>query len=192
MTDSGGMTRFGPPNRDRVPIPESDRVPSATRRWRITLTVGAWILIIQSGSGALFGLLSMAVATNFQFDTVLGQLGPLMSGASIAAVGDLTKQILVVNKVQVVANAVLVAGAIGLLKRQKWGWLTVVIVHVAEIVASFIWAMPMMQTVVTLLDPLNAGRLAWLMTGLIAMIPASIVAFLMARPIVSQFERRLT
>jgi len=158
------------------------------RRWRITLTVGAWLLVIQSGSGAVFGLLSIMVAANFQWDTVLGQLGPLFSGANIAAVGQLTRQILVVNKIQIAANAVLVAGALGLLRRRKWGWFTVVVVHVAEVFASFVWAMPMMRTVVTILDPANAARTSLVMTALIAMIPASVVAFLMLKPVVSQFE----
>ena len=30
VPDSGDMTRFGPPNRDRVPLPESARVPDQT------------------------------------------------------------------------------------------------------------------------------------------------------------------
>jgi hypothetical protein len=99
------------------------------------------------------------------------------------------RQAALLNRVQTVGSLVLLAGSIGLLLRKKWGWYMVVVVHVAAAAAVFIWVMPMFKNLYSALDPRNAGAMALAMSVLGALAPAVVVAFLLLKPVVSQFER---
>ena len=160
------------------------------RRWRITLTIAAWALIVQSALTITIGLLGMMLAPISDPGAMLGQLGPLMDRSNIAMLDVLMRQTAFLNRIQTVGSLVLLAGSIGLLLRKKWGWCMVVVVHVAATVAVFIWVMPMFETLYRLLDPHNASMMAWLLSILSALAPAVVVAFLLAKPILSQFEKK--
>jgi len=178
---------------------DSDRVPSPVtagagedknlRRWRITLTVAAWLLIAQSGLSVLGGLFGIALGPIADPAAMLGQLGPMVDRSSITLLGTLMRQAAFLNRIKTVGSLVLLAGSIGLLRRKKWGWYTMVVVHAAATAAVFIWVMPMFETFYRALDPGNGGVMALLLSILGALAPAVVVAFLLAKPIISQFER---
>jgi len=170
------------------PIPSAGE-DKTLRRWRITLTVAAWLLIAQSGLTLLSGLIGMVLAPIADPGAMLGQLGPYVDRSSVALFGTLMRQAAFLNRIQTVGSLVLLVGSIGLLLRKKWGWYTVVVVHVAATVAVFIWVMPLFKTLYLALDPGNAGVMAWLLSILSALAPAVVVAFLLAKPILSQFEK---
>jgi hypothetical protein len=121
---------------------------------------------------------------------MLGQLGPLIDRSNIAMLDVLMRQTAFLNRIQTVGSLVLLAGSIGLLLRKKWGWYMVVVVHVAATAAVFIWVMPMFDTLYRMLDPHNASMMAWLLSILSALVPVVVVAFLLMRPIVNQFEKK--
>jgi hypothetical protein len=161
--------------------------PSA-KRWRLTLTVGAWLLIAQSGLSVLTGLVGIALAPIADPGAMLGQLGPVIDRSSIALFGTLMRQGAFLNRIQTVGSLILLVGSIGLLLRKKWGWYTVVVAHVAAGAAIFIWVMPMFETLYLALDPTNAGAMALFLSILSALAPAVVIAFLLSKPIISQFE----
>ena len=160
------------------------------RRWRITLTIAAWVLIVQSALTIIIGLLGMVLAPISDPGAMLGQLGPLIDRSNISMLDTMLRQTAFLNRIQTVASVVLLAGSIGLLLRKKWGWYMVIAVHVAATVAVFIWVMPLFKTLYLALDPGNAGAMAWLLSILSALAPAVVVAFLLAKPIVCQFDRK--
>jgi hypothetical protein len=170
------------------PIPSAGE-DKTLRRWRITLTIAAWVLIAQSTLTIIIGFLGMVLAPMSDPGAMLGQLGPLIDRSSISMLDVLMRQTAFLNRIQTIGSVVLLAGSIGLLLRKKWGWFLVVVVHVAATIAVFIWVMPMFETLYRLLDPRNAGMMAWLLSILSALAPAVVVAFLLAKPILSQFER---
>jgi hypothetical protein len=163
--------------------------PSA-KRWRITLTVAAWVLIVQSALTVIVGLLGIVLAPISDPAVMIGQLGPMVDRSSLAMLKTLMRQTAFLNRIQTVGSLVLLAGSIGLLLRKKWGWYTVVIVHVAATVAVFVWVMPLFKTLYLTLDPGNAGVMAWLLSILGALAPAVVVVFFLAKPILRQFEKR--
>lgn len=163
--------------------------PSA-KRWRITLTVAAWVLIVQSALTVIVGLLGIVLAPISDPAAMLGQLGPMVDRSSLAMLNTLMRQTAFLNRIQTVGSLVLLAGSIGLLLRKKWGWYTVVIVHVAATAAVFVWVMPLFKTLYLTLDPGNAGVMAWLLSILGALAPAVVVVFFLAKPILRQFEKR--
>jgi len=120
---------------------------------------------------------------------LFGQLGPLLDRQSLAMLETLLRQTAVANKVQTAASLVLLAGSIGLLLRKKWGWQLIVVLNLVQAVASVILGQPVLQKVLTVLDPTQAERLSFVMAVLIALIPISINLFLIAKPVISQFER---
>lgn len=132
----------------------------------------------------------MALAPLADPRTMLGQLGPSVDRSSIAMFGTLMRQAAFLNRIQTVGSLVLLVGSIGLLLRKKWGWYTVVVVHVAAAAAVFIWVMPMFENLYRAVDPGHAGLMAMLLSILGALAPAVVVVFLLAKPILSQFERR--
>jgi hypothetical protein len=160
------------------------------RRWRITLTIAAWVLIVQSALTIIIGLLGMVLAPISDPGAMLGQLGPLIDRSNISMLDTMLRQTAFLNRIQTVGSLVLLAGAIGLLLRKKWGWFIVVLVHMAATVAVFVWVMPMFETLYRMLDPHNASMMAWLLTILSALVPAVVVVFLLAKPIISQFEKK--
>jgi len=161
----------------------------SVRRWRITLTVAAWLLIVQSGLTLISGLVGMILAPIADPGAMLGQLGPLADRSNIALFESLMRQTAFLNRIQTVGSLALLAGSVGLLLRKKWGWYTVVVVHVVAAVAVFIWVMPLFETLYRVLDPSNAGTMALVLSILSALAPAVVVAFLLAKPVISQFER---
>jgi hypothetical protein len=178
-------------NPDCVPSPTT---PSAgedrsRRRWRITVTVGAWLLIAQSGLAILSGLFGILLAPISDPGAMIAQLGAYVDRSSIAAFANLMRQAAFLNRIQTGWSLVLLLGSIGLLLRKKWGWYTVIVLHVAATAAVFVWVMPMFNGLYRALDPAGGGALAFAMTILSALVPAAVVAFLLLRPVVSQFER---
>jgi len=171
------------------PIPSAGE-DKTLRRWRITLTVAAWLLIAQSGLTLLSGLIGMVLAPIADPGAMLGQLGPYVDRSSVALFGTLMRQAAFLNRIQTVGSLVLLVGSIGLLLRKKWGWYTVVVVHVAATVAVFIWVMPLFKTLYLAVDPSNAGTMAVVLSILSALAPAVVVAFFLAKPILSQFEKK--
>jgi len=169
-------------------VPEPPN-PSA-KRWRITLTVAAWLLIAQSALAILTGLFGMVLSPIADPGAMLGQLGPYVDRSSVALFGNLMRRAAFLNRIQTVGSLVLLAGSIGLLLRKKWGWYSVVVVHAAAAAAVFIWVMPMFKTLYLALVPRSAGTMALALSILSALAPAVVVAFLLARPITSQFEKR--
>jgi hypothetical protein len=161
---------------------------AAEKRWRLTLTIVAWLFIGQAGLSVLTGLLGMLLSPMADPSVVFGQLGALLDRRGLEVIETLMRQTVVANQVQTLGSAVLLAGAVGLLLRKKWGWYVTVVVHIAAGVAIFIWVMPMFETLYGLLQPENAGRMALLLSLLSALIPAIVIAFLLYKPILSQFE----
>lgn len=159
------------------------------RRWRITLTVAAWLLIVQSGITFIAGLIVLFLAPFAAQSTLYAQLGTVLDRSHIAMIQTLVGQTLFLNRIQTVGSLILLAGSIGLLLHKKWGWYMVVIVHVAAVVAVFIWVMPMFETLYRAFDPARGGTIALAMTMLAVLAPAVVVAFLLLRPVVSQLER---
>jgi hypothetical protein len=160
------------------------------RRWRITVTVAAWLLIAQSALAILAGLVGIMLAPLADPGAMLGQLGPYVDRSSAAAFGTLMRQAALLNRIQTVGSLVLLAGSIGLLLRKKWGWYTVIVVHVAAAAVVFIWVMPLLETLYRMLDPHNASMMAWVLSVLSALAPGVVVAFLLLRPVISQFQRQ--
>ena len=185
MTEGEPRTSESGPN-PGTPEPQN---PSA-KRWRITLTVAAWVLIVQSALTVIVGLLGIVLAPISDPAAMLGQFGPMVDRSSLAMLNTLMRQTAFLNRIQTVGSLVLLAGSIGLLLRKKWGWYTVVIVHGASTVAVFVWVMPLFKTLYLTLDPGNAGVMAWLLSILGALAPAVVVAFLLAKPILSQLEKK--
>jgi hypothetical protein len=160
------------------------------RRWRISLTVAAWVLVVQSAVAVVLGLVGMALAPLADRGVMTGQFGTMLDRASLAMLDDLMRRTAQLNQIQTIGSLVLLVGSIGLLRRKKWGWYTVVAVHVSAAVAVFIWVMPMFETLYRALDPRSAGTMALVMAILGALGPAVVVAFLLLRPVVSQFQQQ--
>ena len=159
------------------------------RRWRITLTVAAWLLIVQSGLAIISGLVGIVLSPIADPGAMLAQLGPYVDRSSVVVFETLMRQAAFLNRIQTVGSLMLLAGSIGLLLRKKWGWYTVVVVHVAATAAVFIWVMPIFENMYRALDPRSAGTMALVMTILSALAPAVVVAFLLMKPVLIQFER---
>ncbi len=160
------------------------------RRWRTTLTVAAWLLIVQSGITFITGLIALFLAPFATPSTLYAQLGTVLERSHIAMIQTLVGQTLSLNRIQTVGSLILLAGSIGLLLRKKWGWYTVIVVHVAATAAVFTWVMPIFETLYRALDPSNAGPMALAMTILSALAPAVVVAFMLLRPVISQFQKQ--
>jgi hypothetical protein len=166
-----------------------DTTAGAVRYWRIAVTVFAWLGIIQAGIGFVGGLLSIPLAAAFRPESLVQQLGPMMGGTNFSAIDALFAQLRLFNFIQVGANCAICAGAIGLLLRKKWGWYLTIVLNLVQAVASVVLGQPLLQKVLAVLDPTQAERLSYVMAFLIALIPVSIIAFLLAKPVISQFER---
>jgi hypothetical protein len=166
-----------------------DTTAGASRYWRITVTVLAWLTIIQAGIGFVGGLLSIPLAAAFRPESLVQQLGPMFGGTNLSAIDVLLTQLRLFNFIQVGANCVICAGAIGLLLRKKWGWYLTVVLNLVQAGASVVLGQPLLQKVMAVLDPTQAGQLSYVMAILIALIPISIIGFLLAKPVISQFER---
>jgi len=160
------------------------------RRWRITVTVAAWLLITQSALAIISGLVGIALAPMADPSTMLGQLGPMVDRSSATLLDTVIRRTVFLNRIQTAGSVVLLVGSVGFLLRRKWGWYTVVVVHVAAAAAVFIWVMPILEAMYNVLDPGHAGVMALLLSLLGALAPAVVVAFLLMEPILSQFEKK--
>lgn len=159
------------------------------RRWRVTVTVGAWLLLVQSGFGALSALISIPLAATFRPESLMPQLGPLGAGIDLRPVDALFSQLRTLNYIQLAVNAIKLVAAAGLLKRQQWGWYAMVIIHLLETAGVFVFGLPALRPLIALADPAQAQSLSLVLAGLIALIPASVVAILLLKPVTSQFEQ---
>ncbi len=169
-------------------MPASAGEDKNLRRWRVTLTVFAWLFIVQAGVGLISSLLSIPLLAAFQPESLVSQLGPLMGGTNLAAIDSLLASLRTLNLAQVLLSAAVLAGAVGLLLRRKWGWYLTVVLNALQVCAALAFGPPVLEPVFCLLAPDRAGSLSWVVAILVALIPASIVAFLMLKPIVAQFE----
>jgi hypothetical protein len=163
----------------------------AERRWRTSLTVAGWLFSVQAGLGIALGLLSLAAAPSLASSLRTMQQLPLsdLGFQGNVAFDQLARQLTILTWLQVLASAVLLAGSVGLLRRQKWGWYSTVLLHVFIFAAGFFMLPGMLSPVLALLDPRGAGLSAWLITVLVALAPLSVVVFLLLAPVVRQFER---
>jgi hypothetical protein len=165
------------------PAPDRD-----AKRWYWTVTIAGWLLAIEAASSLLMGIAGRAMAGSFSLESALAQAGLVPRTVGAGTLDAFTRQIMVATDVQIAANAVLVAGCIGLLLRRKWGWYTVTILHVAEAVVGFILGLPLVRSAVAVVAPEQAMTYGLLITILICLVPLSVVAFLMLAPVARQFE----
>ncbi len=158
------------------------------RRWRVALTVFSWLFIIQSGVGFISSLLSIPLLATFRPESLAAQLGPFLSGANFAAIDALYANLRTLNLAQVLLSAGVLAGAIGLLLRHRWGWYLTVVLNALQAIAAVAFGPPVLGQVLSVVDPAMATRFSWVIAILIALIPTWLVVFLMLKPIVDQFE----
>ena len=92
------------------------------RRWRIAVTVTAWLLIVQSALAIFSGLVGIVLAPLADPEVMLSQLGSSVDRSSIAMFETLMRQTALLNRIQTVGSLALLVGSIGLLRRRKWGW----------------------------------------------------------------------
>lgn len=154
-------------------------------RWRVALTVLAWLLILQAGSGALSAGLGLMLLPASAATAVPGGekilpgahlLGPMISLLR-AAVG-----------VGAVLSLALLAGAVGLLRRRRWGWY--VVIAVSAIGAGGLLAVlpTVFGTVLEMAAPRSSPLLPWALS-LLAVLPAlALIGFLLLDPVLRQFE----
>ncbi len=160
-----------------------------SRRWRVSVSILSWLLMIQAALGIIVGLLSLMTLPGLEPAGFSEQLAPILDQAGSVVLAEVMGQTTLVTRVSIVANLLLLVGSIGLLLRKKWGWFTVVLVHLAGVLVSFIWVMPVLRQVLGLLDPSRAGLLSFVITALLTVVPGVIIAFLMLKPVVSQYQR---
>jgi hypothetical protein len=161
---------------------------AARRRWYWYLTVVGWLLAIEAASSLLLGIAGRALAGSLSFRSLAAQAGVTLGAGAPDAFDAIARHILVASEVQIVANAVLLVGCIGLLLRRKWGWYAVTILHVAEAVVGFLLGLPLVRSALAVVAPEEAMDYGLLITVIICLVPLSVVAFLMLRPIANQFE----
>lgn len=164
------------------------------RRWHASVTVVAWLLVVQSGLSIIFGLVTVAAAPGLASGMgTLNQLPGMLPGMETGGFDALRRfggRLALLGWLQVLANGLLLAGAIGLLGRRRWGWYLVVVLHLGTVFATMFF-------VPSLLTPLlgvvaasgSAAVSAWLIALLLALVPISVIVFLMLTPVLRQFER---
>lgn len=145
-------------------------------------------MIVQAGYGLLSGVLSLLLAPLYQPAALLNQLGLLVDRSGLAAIEALMRQSLLLARVQLAGSGLLLVGALGLLARRKWAWFLVTLLHLAAAVMAIAWGQPMLEQVLIVFDPAAATRMSILLTIALALAPASVILFLLLRPVVRQFE----
>lgn len=140
------------------------------------------------------------LSSGWRPEATLGQLGALLPvestllglrdptrEADLSSLGQAFKGLALLSRIQTAASGFLLAGAIGLLLRRKWGWYLTVLTLSASVLAGLVWAMPVLSQLVCLLDS-DSGTLSAVLI-VIASIPAvTIVALLMLRSVVEQLR----
>lgn len=163
------------------------------RRWRFTLTVVAWLFLVQSALGVITGPLAFVALTTFGVpgSADLSSYGALMGDAGVL-VERLVGQLRSLVWVSISASVLMMAGSVGLLMRRRWGWFAVIGVQLVSVAATFVWGLPALEELLRFVAPAPAGATSLLMTVLLALVPLSVVGFLMLDGIVSQFRRAPT
>ena len=170
-------------------MPAGAGADSSVRRWRVSLTLVAWMLLVQAAVGvatAPLTWISLRLADPSGLSGI-SALPPVAGGSSAVLAGAFSR-VGAVTWLSLVFNLLLLAGSIGLLKRWKWGWFTVIGVHLAAIVVSFVWGLPMLQALLAVFAPADADLAALVIIFLFALIPASVIGFLMVNGVVRQFD----
>jgi len=165
-------------------------IPDASaRRWHVYLSILAWTFIVQSGFGVLTGFLAFLPVDQVLSGIVPAELAPYLSQTGYGAAGALVSKAVLVGRIATAVDAMLLAGSIGLLLRKKWGWYSVVLLNIAEVIAVFALGMPLMYRLLVQFSIGRAGVYSFVIALLLACIPGMVVAFLMAGPVTRQFEK---
>lgn len=159
------------------------------KRWRSTVTLLAWLLIVQSALSLVTSLIGLATAPLADMANLSSQLSVLMDRSAIGQVEELMRLTRTANNYFIIYSAVSLAGAIGLLLRRKWGWYATAIVNVVAALATLVWGTPIVTHIYSMLDPKNGGPYGLLTAILLALMPMTIVGYLMLKPVIIQFER---
>jgi hypothetical protein len=122
-------------------------------------------------------------------NTALGQLAGLIDAGAIVRLEQLMRLAVVLTWLQTGLSGAALGGAIGLLRRQKWGWYATVLLNLGSAFACLAWAPGILTPLLGLLDPARASSSAWTISFLLTLIPASVVVFLLLNPVIRQFER---
>jgi hypothetical protein len=161
-----------------------------SRHWRSALTVFGWLLLLQAAVGLVFGVPSLMFRNILgpgDLARDIGGSGQLVPGYE--ALPGLLGMLEVALWAGLGFNLALLVGAIGLLKRQKWGWYTTVVVHVLVAGGLFIFLPNAFESILAAAAPATSPLVPWLL-ALLAILPAlTVVAFLLLGPVVRQFER---
>lgn len=154
-------------------------------RWRVALTVVAWLLILQAGSGTFsagLGLLLLPVSGAAaapgaeEFLPGAHLLGPML---------DLLRAAVLVGAV---LSLTLLVGAVGLLRRRRWGWYAVVIIHLVGAGGLFALVPTVFGTVLEVAAPGSSPLLPWALSALAVLPALALIGFLLLDPVLRQFE----
>jgi hypothetical protein len=160
------------------------------RHWRSVLTVFAWLLILQS----ILGLVSSVLGLLLQGLFVSGNIGPGLAGAEelvpgYEALPGLVGLLAVMLWAGLAFNGALLVGGFGLLRRGKWGWYTVVVVHILAAGGLFVLLPTAFGGILAMFAPNASPLMPWLLALLAALPALAVVGFLLFGPVVRQFER---
>ncbi len=154
------------------------------RRWRVSLTLVAWMLLVQSALAALAGVAELIIRP-----TLLPVEPMIFAGeVTVADIAEVLRYAVLLSRLSLLLNAVLFVGSIGLLGRQKWGWYTVVLVHVVGIAVLFVLVPPMFGGLIAVFGTGGFGLLPWISALILALAPGAVIAFLLLGGIVRQFD----
>ncbi|MFO7676461.1 MAG: hypothetical protein R6X12_09125 [bacterium] len=154
------------------------------------MTVVAWLLILQAGFGAAgsgieFALRPLLVPPEARALDVPGA-EELVPGYRVLS--PLVRLLEALIWAGLAFNAALLAGAVGLLRRRKWGWYAVVVLHILAAGGLFTVLPTAFGGVLGVAAPGASPFLPWLLSGL-AVLPALVlIGFLLLDPVVGQFE----
>ncbi len=165
-------------------MPAGVGADSATRRWRVSLTLVGWMLLVQAAFACVVG------AAELVFRPTLLPVEPMIFAGEIgvADISGVLRLAMLFSRFSLLLNAILLAGSIGLLKRQKWGWYMVVLVHMVGIVALFILVPPLFGGLLAIFGTDASGLLPWVFALLLALAPGAMIAFLLFGRVVRQFD----
>lgn len=156
-------------------------------RWRVALTVVAWLLILQSGSGALSAGLGLALQPLRAVGTTaeVPGAGEIFPGRD--ALLPTLRLLETVVRVGFFFHLALLAGAVGLLRRRRWGWYAVVLLHIAGAGGLFAVLPTVFGEVLALAAPGAPPLLTWAL-AVLAVLPAlALIGFLLLDPVLRQF-----
>jgi hypothetical protein len=166
----------------------------SSRRWRLSLSILAWSLLVQSVVGlltapmAFVSIGSLGLPVGADLSSVAAMLG---GGPGVDdVVGRLAGQTRLLAWVGILFSAASAISSIGLLKRRRWGWFATLGIQLASIAAAFVWFLPVLEDLLRLVAAEQAVSSSLSITLLIALVPLSIVGFLMLGGVVRQFTER--